>query len=86
MNHSIAGASAVPHVASASPLRHAKSNPWFNVLAGVVLVTGIIYAAYHLAEDLSVVRETRVFPFILLGIALVIALAGSLYWLLRALL
>jgi len=75
MNHSIADTSAVPHDASTSPLRHAKSSPWFNVLAGAVLVTGIIYAGYHLAEDLSVVRETRMFPFILLGIALVIALS-----------
>jgi len=57
-----------------SPLVSQKSNPWFNVLAGVVVVVGIIYAGYHLAEDLSVVRETNVYPYILLGIALLIAL------------
>jgi PiT family inorganic phosphate transporter len=51
-----------------------KSNPWFNVLAMVVVVTGIIYAGYHLADDLSVVHDTRAYPYILLGIALVIAL------------
>ena len=51
-----------------------KSNPWFNVLAMVVVITGIIYAGYHLADDLSVVHDTRAYPYILLGIALVIAL------------
>ncbi|MGO9331322.1 MAG: inorganic phosphate transporter [Steroidobacteraceae bacterium] len=75
MNQIVADTAVVPKAATTSPLRNSKSNPWFNVLAGVVLVTGIIYAGYHLADDLSVVRETRMFPFILLGIALVIALA-----------
>ncbi len=51
-----------------------KSNPWFNVLAIVVVIAGIIYAGYHLADDLSVVHDTRAYPYILLGIALVIAL------------
>ena len=51
-----------------------KPNPWFNVLALVVVITGIIYAGYHLADDLSVVHDTRAYPYILLGIALVIAL------------
>jgi len=57
-----------------SPLTGHKQNPWFNILAGVVVVAGIIYAGYHLASDLSVVRDTRAFPFVLLGIALFIAL------------
>jgi PiT family inorganic phosphate transporter len=60
--------------ASTSPLHGQKTNPWFNVLAGAVVVVGIIYAGYHLASDLSVVRSTRAFPFVLLGIALFIAL------------
>jgi PiT family inorganic phosphate transporter len=64
----------LPEGRSPSPLAANKSNPWFNVLAGVVLIIGIIYAGYHLASDLSVVRETRTFPYILLGIALFIAL------------
>jgi PiT family inorganic phosphate transporter len=51
-----------------------KPNPWFNVLAGVVVVAGIIYTGIHLADDLSVVRDTRAYPYILLGIALLIAL------------
>jgi inorganic phosphate transporter, PiT family len=60
--------------APASPLVSHKPNPWFNILAAVVVVGGIIYAGYHLADDLSVVRDTRAYPYILLGIALLIAL------------
>src|ERR1700690_1561819 len=59
---------------AASPLIGHKQNPWFNILAGVIVVAGIIYAGYHLASDLSVVRDTRAFPFVLLGIALFVAL------------
>src|ERR1700730_19017898 len=51
-----------------------KPNPWFNVLAAVVIVAGIIYTGIHLADDLSVVRDTRAYPYILLGIALLISL------------
>jgi inorganic phosphate transporter, PiT family len=59
---------------AASPLIGHKQNPWFNILAGAIVVAGIIYAGYHLASDLSVVRDTTAFPFVLLGIALFIAL------------
>ena len=57
-----------------SPLSTHKPSRWFNILAGVIVIVGIIYAGYHLADDLSVVRSTRAYPFILLGIALFIAL------------
>jgi PiT family inorganic phosphate transporter len=57
-----------------SPLARQKPNPWFNILAAAVVVAGIIYAGYHLADDLSVVRDTHAYPYILLGIALLIAL------------
>ncbi len=60
--------------AKSSPLSGYTANPWFNILAGIVVVVGIIYAGYHLASDLSVVRYTEAYPFILLGIALFIAL------------
>jgi inorganic phosphate transporter, PiT family len=60
--------------AAPSKLQGHKTSPWFNLLAAAVILFGIIYAGYHLADDLSVVRETRAYPFILLGIALVIAL------------
>ena len=59
---------------SPSRLVNQKPNPWFNVLAIVVVITGIIYAGVHLADDLSVVHDTRAYPYILLGLALVIAL------------
>src|SRR5271163_1963529 len=60
--------------AKTSKLSGHKTNPWFNVLALAVVVLGIIYAGIHLADDLSVVRDTRAYPYILLGIALMIAL------------
>jgi PiT family inorganic phosphate transporter len=60
--------------AKASKLSGHKTNPWFNVLALAVVIVGVIYAGYHLADDLSVVRDTRVYPYILLGVALLIAL------------
>jgi PiT family inorganic phosphate transporter len=74
MNDTMAGADAIPQSRPASPLGNNKSSPWFNVLAGVVLIIGVIYAGYHLASDLSVVRDTSAYPYILLGIALFIAL------------
>ena len=51
-----------------------RSSPWFNGLAFLVILTGIIYVGYHLAADLSVVQDTRAYPYILLGVALLIAL------------
>jgi PiT family inorganic phosphate transporter len=62
------------HAPAASTLIGQKPNPWFNVLAAVVIVGGITYTGIHLADDLSVVRDTRAYPYILLGIALLIAL------------
>ncbi len=70
----MATVNAVNSATLTSPLAGQKPNPFFNVLAGVVVVVGIIYAGYHLADDFSVVRDTRIFPFVLLGIALFIAL------------
>jgi hypothetical protein len=64
----------IKHAAAATALIGQKPNPWFNVLAAVVIVAGVIYTGIHLADDLSVVRDTRAYPYILLGIALLIAL------------
>src|ERR1700687_3357974 len=64
----------VNHVPRSSPVVGQKPNPLFNILAGVVIAAGIVYAGYHLADDLSVVRDKHVYPYVLLGIALVIAL------------
>jgi PiT family inorganic phosphate transporter len=64
----------IKHAATAPQLIGQKSNPWFNALAAVVVIAGIIYSGIHLASDLSVVRDTRAYPYVLLGIALLIAL------------
>src|SRR6202050_192913 len=74
MSTNVDALSQTPATHARSPLSHYKSSPWFNVLAGAVVIAGVIYAGYHLASDLSVVRDTRVYPYILLGIALLIAL------------
>jgi PiT family inorganic phosphate transporter len=41
---------------------------------GIALIIGIIYAASHLISDLSRVESPSVFPFVLLGVALLVAL------------
>src|ERR1700729_1296768 len=45
-----------------------------GIIFGVMLVGGLIYIGTQLADDLSIVRSPSVFPFILLGVALLIAL------------
>jgi PiT family inorganic phosphate transporter len=47
---------------------------WGAIAFGILLVIGVIYIARHLGADLSVVHNASVFPFILLGVALFIAL------------
>ncbi|HSY35680.1 MAG TPA: inorganic phosphate transporter [Acidobacteriaceae bacterium] len=47
---------------------------WGIIAFGVMLVAGITYIAIHLGADLSVVHSASVFPYILLGVALFIAL------------
>jgi PiT family inorganic phosphate transporter len=71
----MAHADAVHPLPSASPLHQHRTGPGFNLLAGAVIAVGVIYAGYHLAQDLSVVRSTAAWPFVLLGIALFIALS-----------
>jgi PiT family inorganic phosphate transporter len=70
----MANADVANNMPAPSPLSAERPNPWFNILAGVVVVVGIIYAGYHLADDLAVVRTANVYPYVLLGIALLIAL------------
>jgi len=41
---------------------------------GVALIVGVVYAATHLASDLRTVHSPSVYPFVLLGVALSIAL------------
>ena len=45
-----------------------------GIVFGVMLIVGLIYIGTKLAGDLSVVHSTSVFPFVLLGVALFIAL------------
>src|SRR5580692_6811058 len=45
-----------------------------GIIFAVMLVGGLIYIGTKLADDLSIVHSASVFPFILLGVALLIAL------------
>ena len=67
-----------PPVVSASHGVHAKLSKSPGKLGMaifvVVLVIGVVYAAGHLISDLSTVHTSSVFPFVLLGIALMVAL------------
>ena len=47
---------------------------WGVILFAVMAGIGLIYIAYSLVTDLSVIHNPSIFPFILLGIALMIAL------------
>jgi len=47
---------------------------WGMIAFGALLLVGVAYIARHLGADLSVVHSASVFPFILLGVALFIAL------------
>ncbi len=55
-----------------------SSNPagkWGVIAFGVLLVGGLIYIGTRLTKDLSVVHNASAFPFVLLGLALLIALS-----------
>jgi len=62
----------------AAPSVHAKLSKGPGkvgiLIFGVVLLVGVIYAASHLISDLSGVHATSVFPFLMLGVALLVAL------------
>src|SRR6202000_3372426 len=47
---------------------------WGTISAGIMFLCGLIYVATRLFADLSIVHSASVFPYILLGIALRIAL------------
>jgi PiT family inorganic phosphate transporter len=51
-----------------------KSGRIFAVIFALVLLVGVVYAAMHLNSDLQVVHTNSALPFVLLGIALTIAL------------
>jgi PiT family inorganic phosphate transporter len=47
---------------------------WGMLIFGIVLVIGVGYAGHSLLHDLSFVHSESVMPFVLLGIALLVAL------------
>jgi PiT family inorganic phosphate transporter len=67
-----------PPSAASSNAVHAKlSKSPGKIGAGIFLGAlgiGFVYAAYHLVSDLSTVHTSSIFPFVLLGIALLVAL------------
>jgi PiT family inorganic phosphate transporter len=67
-----------PPPATPSSAVHAKlSKSPGKIGAGIflgALAIGFVYAAYHLVSDLSTVHSSSIFPFVLLGIALLVAL------------
>ena len=60
---------------TAATAQNRNSGRIFAAVFGVILLIGGIYAASHLIDDLAIVRTHSAGPFILLGIALLIALA-----------
>ena len=47
---------------------------WGGLVFGVLLIAGLIYIGTKLSADLSIVHSASIFPYILLGLALMIAL------------
>ena len=48
------------------------------LIFGAVLIIGVVYAGSHLLSDLSTVHDNSILPFVLLGVALLVAWASSL--------
>jgi PiT family inorganic phosphate transporter len=55
-------------------LEKSSVGKWGGIIFIVMLVAGLIYIATQLSADLSIVHTATIFPFILLGVALLIAL------------
>jgi PiT family inorganic phosphate transporter len=65
-----------PQTKSVLDEKMAKSSVgrWGMIAFGVMLIAGVGYIAMHLGADLSMVHSASIFPYILLGVALFIAL------------
>ena len=65
-------------MAAAAPAIHEKLSrrPGMTGMIGfgIVLLIGVIYSAFHLLADLSTVHSGSIMPYVLLGIALLVAL------------
>jgi PiT family inorganic phosphate transporter len=76
----MATVSPLPVPSAAPPARavHAKLDKSPGKIGAAIflgaLAIGFVYAAYHLVSDLATVHSSSIFPFILLGIALLVAL------------
>ena len=55
-------------------LSNSSSGKWGVLVFSLMLIGGVIYIATRLTKDLSLVHSASVFPYVLLGIALLIAL------------
>jgi len=55
-------------------LEKSSVGKWGGIVFLVMLAVGLVYIAIQLTSDLSIVHTASVFPFILLGVALLIAL------------
>ena len=65
------GTSVLDAKIASSPSRVGKVGVW---VFGAALVVGFVYAGMHLVGDLTAIHATSILPFILLGIALLVAL------------
>ena len=64
-------------LATASPSVHEKMNKGSGMIGMLglgVFVIGVVYSAYHLLSDLSNVHDASIMPYVLLAIALLVAL------------
>ena len=65
-------------MATAAPTIHEKLNRSPGMIGmvgfGIVIVVGVVYSAFHLLSDLSTVHSGSILPYVLLGIALLVAL------------
>src|ERR1700678_2900973 len=70
--------SAASAPAPASTAVHAKLNKSPGKIGSAIFLgalgIGFVYSAYHLISDLSKVHSSSIFPFVLLGVALLVAL------------
>jgi len=65
------GTSALDAKIASNPSKVGKIGVW---IFGAALVVGFVYAGMHLVGDLAAIHATSVLPFLLLGIALLVAL------------
>ncbi|HEY1806636.1 MAG TPA: inorganic phosphate transporter [Terracidiphilus sp.] len=66
---------ALPHGRSLLDKKMKKSSAWVSgIVVGIALVGGLGYIGFHVQQDLSNITISSAWPFVLLGVALLIAL------------